>query len=211
MIRFFKTPFFIPKLFPDLIFHQSRNEKKIYLTFDDGPIPEITPFVLSALEKHKAKATFFCIGDNIRKHPEIFAQILSANHSIGNHTFHHLNGKNTTQKLYFDDILSCKNALINNNYISDNQLFRPPYGAIKKTQSIKLKQEYKIIFWDVLTYDFDKNLSPEKCLEKAIKHTINGSIVVFHDSFKAEKNLKYVLPRFLNHFSEKGFEFEAIH
>lgn len=211
MIRFFKTPFFIPFLFPKLVFHKPRTQKTIYLTFDDGPIEDLTPFVLSELKKYNAKATFFCIGDNIRKNPEIFVKILSENHAVGNHTFHHLNGKNTADKLYVEDIFSCKNMLLKNSYLSQNQLFRPPYGAIKNSQIKVLKNEYQLIFWDVLTYDFDKNLSQEKCLEQAIKNTKSGSIVVFHDSLKAEKNLKYVLPRFLNHFSEKGYSFEALH
>lgn len=210
-MRFFKTPAWISWFFPDFIFNQSRKEKKIFLTFDDGPIPEITPFVLSELKKYNAKATFFCIGDNIRKYPQIFIQLLTENHVVGNHTFHHLDGKKTMDKIYFHDVLSCHNMLIKNNYNAEKQLFRPPYGRIKRSQIKMLRYNYKLIFWDVLTYDFDKKLSPEICLAQAIKNTKNGSIIVFHDSLKAQENLRYALPKFLNHFSKKGFEFEAIH
>lgn len=210
MIRFFKTPFFIPIYFKKLLFHKSRNKKIIYLTFDDGPIEHITPFVLAELDKHNAKATFFCIGDNVRKYPEIFKQINIKKHAIGNHTYHHLNGKKTADKLYFEDIESCKKILIKNNYLSEIQFFRPPYGHIKSSQINHLKSQFRLVFWDVLSYDFDKNLSAEKCLENTIKTTQNGSIVVFHDSLKAEKNLTYVLPLFLKHFSNKGYTFESL-
>lgn len=192
-------------MFSNYVWDIPNNENKVYLTFDDGPTPEITEWTLNQLKKHNAKATFFCIGDNIRKYPEIFQKVIDENHSIGNHTFNHLNGWKTSTSDYTENVklhenehckLSTKNC----------QIFRPPYGKIKLSQSKLLRnQGYKIIMWDVLSEDFDATISPEKCLENVLKNVTSGSIIVFHDSKKAFKNLEYVLPRTLCFLNEKGF------
>lgn len=193
------------------------SKKEIYLTFDDGPTPEITEFVLNELKKYNAKATFFCIGKNIKNHPEIFSKIIKEGHEIGNHTQNHLNGwKNNTTK-YLENVLECKNVIDkqtqNNSELKTKnlKLFRPPYGRVKRKQANALiKKGYKIIMWSVLSGDFDTKISKEKCLQNVLKHTSNGSIVVFHDSVKAAEKVKYVLPKVLDYFTRKGYEFKAI-
>jgi len=180
------------------------------LTFDDGPIPNVTDFVLKTLKAFNAQATFFCIGDNIQKHPDVFEQVKNDGHRIGNHTFNHLKGWKTDDKIYVQNTLKCHKLTLSN-------LFRPPYGRIKKSQVRLLKSalsqsdnQLEIVMWDVLSGDFDTNLSPEKCYQNVIKHTENGSIIVFHDSLKAFDRLAYTLPRILKHFSEKGFTFATL-
>jgi peptidoglycan/xylan/chitin deacetylase (PgdA/CDA1 family) len=209
-----KTRFLVKKIFSNYIWSMPNTENKIYLTFDDGPTPEITEWVLEELKKKQAKATFFCIGKNIRNYKDIFLKIISEGHSIGNHTYNHLNGWKTTTEEYLSDIELChseiknlKSEIFNLKYL----LFRPPYGKIKKSQSKKLRQlGYKIIMWDVLSADFDQTISPEGCLENVLKNVETGSIIVFHDSEKAFKNLEYTLPRALTILKERGFKFETI-
>jgi peptidoglycan-N-acetylglucosamine deacetylase len=206
MFYFVKTPLWLQKLFPKMIWKVNSNEKKIYLSFDDGPHPEHTVFVLNELKKYNAKATFFCIGDNVRLHPIVYKRIIEEGHSVGNHTYHHLNGKKTKDNVYIKDIEEAA------KYI-DSNLFRPPYGQIKKFQAKVLKEmkiPYKIIMWTVLSGDFDIKLNKEKCLENVLLKTTNGSIVVFHDSEKAAEKMRYVLPETLKCFSEQGFSFEKI-
>jgi peptidoglycan/xylan/chitin deacetylase (PgdA/CDA1 family) len=187
------------------------SEKTIYLSFDDGPITEVTPWVLDILKKFKAKASFFCIGENVQKHPGIFNRIIEEGHSIGNHTFNHLNGWKTQTPAYLDNIKLAEKEFQEFPNFKNDKLFRPPYGKVKNSQAkILEKSGYKIVMWDVLSGDFDKNFSEEKCLENLLKNTEAGSIVVFHDSLKAEKNLRYCLPKFLKHFSERGFDFRKI-
>ncbi|AFD05396.1 polysaccharide deacetylase family protein [Solitalea canadensis] len=198
-----KTPYLIKKLYPSLTWNLNRAEKVLYITFDDGPIPEVTPFVLEVLNKYNAKATFFCIGDNVRKHPEIFEQVKAHGHSIGNHTFNHLNGWHTKTGAYLKNIEKC-------NELISTQLFRPPYGKIRPTQILDLKKDYKIIMWDVLSGDFDLKLSPQDCLKNVLQHTESGSIIVFHDSLKAEPRLRHVLPLALEYWSKEGYEFRAL-
>ena len=210
-----KTNSIIKKLFSNLIWDIPNQEKKIYLTFDDGPTPEITEWVLTELEKYNAKATFFCIGKNIAANPEIFKKVLEKGHSIGNHTYNHLNGWKTTTEEYIQNSVQCSvisNPFSNNKQrTTTNQLFRPPYGKIKPAQAKKLRQQgYKIIMWDVLSADFDQNISKEECLNNVVNNTQSGSIIVFHDSVKAFKNLQYVLPRVLEHLAQNGYSFEAI-
>ena len=188
------------------------TKKEIYLTFDDGPTPEITQFVLSKLKDYKAKATFFCIGKNIQNHPEIFKQIIADNHSVGNHTHNHLKGWKNNNATYADDIQLCENTITQfSNSTITQKLFRPPYGKIKTSQAKEiLKKGYKIIMWSVLSADFDTKISNEKCLENVLKHTKTGSIIVFHDSVKAAERMQYALPKVLKHFSDKGFVFKSI-
>lgn len=190
-------------IFPRFLWHMPATEKCIYLTFDDGPIPGVTPWVLEQLQKFNAKATFFCVGDNVRRYPETFEQVTGAGHSIGNHTYNHLNGWKTPTPDYLDNIRQ-------SGELYPTRLFRPPYGRIKKKQADQVLLCHRIIMWSVLTRDYARKISPEKCLKNAIKNTRNGSIVVFHDSLKARKNLEYVLPRYLEHFSRQGYLFEKL-
>jgi peptidoglycan/xylan/chitin deacetylase (PgdA/CDA1 family) len=205
-------PKILKRLFPAFVWNMPASEKAIYLTFDDGPIPEITDFVLDQLKSYQAKATFFCVGENINKHPEIFHKIENEGHAIGNHTYNHIKGWEVVNDLYFHNIDEWETAAKSNSKSSvfNCQLFRPPYGRILSSQAKVLREKYKIIMWDVLTCDYNKNLDPEKCLKNSIKVTNPGSIVVFHDSLKAEKNLKYILPRYLQHFANLGFKFKSI-
>ena len=201
-----KSPRLLKKYYSKLIWDVKPDKPCIYLTFDDGPIPIVTPFVLNILQQYNAKATFFCIGDNVSKHPDIFSQVKNAGHAIGNHTYNHLKGWKTADNIYLENTLKADKQL-------KSDLFRPPYGRIKRSQ-IKLlksvKPDIKIIMWDVLSGDFDINLSPEKCLQNVLKHTGSGSIVVFHDSLKAFERLEYVLPRAMEVWSGKGFAFECL-
>jgi peptidoglycan/xylan/chitin deacetylase (PgdA/CDA1 family) len=199
------SPFWLKAIFPNYIWHISTHEKVLYLTFDDGPIPEITEFVLETLNQYNAKATFFCIGDNVRKHPSVFQQLIDNKHSIGNHTFNHKNGWKTETSEYIANFQLCSDQL---NLATD--LFRPPYGRIRKEQAALLPESTKVIMWDVLSGDFSQNILPEVCLKKSIRHTRPGSIILFHDSIKAYRNLSHTLPRFLQHFSELGYRFEAL-
>ena len=188
------------------------KKKEIFLTFDDGPTPEITEFILSELKKYDAKATFFCIGKNIKNHPELFSQLISDGHSIGNHTQNHLKGWKTNTKDYVDNVLECNKTITQfNNTTIKQQLFRPPYGKIKKSQAKELlKRGYKIIMWDVLSADFDTTISNERCLQNVLENATKGSIIVLHDSVKAAERMKYALPKVLKTFSDKGYVFKAI-
>ena len=185
----------------------------IFLTFDDGPVPGPTEFVLDTLGKYNVKATFFCIGDNVRKHPHVFKKVVDEGHRIGNHTFHHLKGWNCSTHEYIDNIELCDQQFqatgIQLLEPGLEDLFRPPYGRIKMDQ-IKSLKRFRIIMWDVLTQDYLESKSPEKCLRGSIAATRPGSIVVFHDSVKAERNLMYTLPRYLQHFMYKGYSFGVL-
>jgi peptidoglycan/xylan/chitin deacetylase (PgdA/CDA1 family) len=206
-----KTPRVVQKFFPNYSWRVSTEKKEIYLTFDDGPVPDFTPWVLETLKKFNAKATFFCVGENIEKYPHIFRQIIEDNHSIGNHTFNHLQGWKTSTTKYIKNIIKAESYLKDAEKHQGIKLFRPPHGRIKPVQArILRKKGYKIIMWDVLSGDFDQNLSKEECLQHTLKHINNGSIVVFHDSVKSFKNLDYVLPRVLEHFSDKAYTFKPL-
>lgn len=197
-------------LFPQRVWAFSRKEPNVYLTFDDGPIPEVTPWVLQVLKQYNAKATFFCIGDNVRKHPEIFQAFLAEGHSIGNHTFHHLKGTETNTKNYLEDIELFENE-ISKHQASITNLFRPPYGKMSSIQAKKtLAKGYKIVMWDVLSADFDTKISKEKCLKNVLQNIKKGSVVVFHDSLKAEEKLRYVLPKVLEFIDKKGWQSRSI-
>ncbi|KAB8151978.1 polysaccharide deacetylase family protein [Kordia sp. TARA_039_SRF] len=208
-----KTPKLAKWLFPSLVWEFSVTEKKLFLTFDDGPIPEVTPWVLEQLAKYNAKATFFCIGDNIEKHSEIFQQLLKEGHAIGNHTQQHVNGWKVSKKAYITNIQEAQKSIENHleNSAEASKLFRPPYGKLTPQLCKRVqKLGYKIIMWDVLSGDFDKNLSPEKSLSNVVNNAETGSIIVFHDSLKAFEKLKYALPKVLQHFHELGYTFERI-
>ena len=201
-----KTNRLIKRIFSNYVWDIPTVEKKVYLTFDDGPTPEITAWVLNQLKAFDAKATFFCIGNNIQKYPEIFNLILLNGHNIGNHTFNHYNGWKTKTRDYFENVLSCKEA-IQQQTTDNRQLFRPPYGKIKKSQAKAiLELGYKIIMWDILSADFDTTITPEKCLENVLKNVAPGSIIVFHDSAKAFKNLEYTLPRTLQFLKDNQYQ-----
>lgn len=204
------TPFLVQRWFPRYTWRRSTGgEKKIFLTFDDGPVPEVTPFVLEVLEQFKAKATFFCVGENVRRYPEILQQVLAAGHRVGNHTQHHLNGFSSATPDYIIDVQKCADQFIESCGEAPT-LFRPPYGRLREEAAKSLLPQYEIIMWDVLSADYDQKLEPEKCLKKSIRYTKSGSIVVFHDNIKAYKNLAWVLPRYLEHFSSKGFTFNVL-
>lgn len=179
------------------------RKKSIYLTFDDGPVPEATAEVLEILKRFDAQATFFCVGENVKRNPDLFARLLGEGHSVGNHTYNHVNGWMTPPGSYVENVNHCRELV-------QSRLFRPPYGRFTPTQYFLLKKEYRFVMWSVLSGDFDRRTTPEQCLRQTIARTCDGSIVVFHDSIKAKEKLLFVLPRFLEHFTGLGYRFEAI-
>lgn len=199
----FKTPYVAKLIYPSLVWDMPSNENKIYLTFDDGPHPAITPMVLKILDKYDAKATFFCVGENIEKYPDTFQLIEQSGHTVGNHSHNHLNGWKTSNSKYYKNIKKSK-QLINSN------LFRPPYGRISPAQIKHLKKEYKIIMWSVLSYDFDARVSKEECLNLSINNSAAGTIIVFHDSEKAKEKMLFAIEGYLKHFTKRGFEFASL-
>jgi peptidoglycan/xylan/chitin deacetylase (PgdA/CDA1 family) len=206
-----KVPKIIKLLFFNQVWDIPNSVNTIYLTFDDGPTPEITERVLEILDKHHIKATFFCIGDNVRKHPEIVQKILSKQHSVGNHTYSHLKGWKTPTKTYISNSEACEIKLNSLFKIRNSKLFRPPYGKITPWQSYKLRKlGYKIIMWDVLSKDYDASISAEKCYENVIQNVFSGSIIVFHDSNKAKENVLNSLEKTIETLKSKGFKFEKI-
>lgn len=205
-----KTHWIIKKLFPQFVWSIASQQKKVYLTFDDGPIPNATGFVLEQLRNFNAKATFFCIGDNIRKNPDIFRQILAEGHTVGNHTFNHLNGWKTPEADYLGNVRLCQDE-IDALTVDESRLMRPPYAKVTSAQSRALRKlGYKIIMWDVLSADFDQSITPEKCLENVLKNIRPGSIVIFHDSQKALRNMSFALPQTLKYLKKNGFTCEAL-
>ena len=208
MFYFVKTPVWLKRIYHSYVWSIPVNDKILYLTFDDGPHPEATPFVLKELKKHNALATFFCIGKNVVAYPGIYNQIINEGHSVGNHTYNHLNGWKTNNDEYLKDIALASQEI-------DSAFFRPPYGRITSFQAKNLKavmkgKEPKVIMWDVLSGDFDIACTPQQCLANVLLGSVSGSIIVFHDSEKAFPKLEYTLPRMLNHFSEKGYLFKAL-
>jgi peptidoglycan-N-acetylglucosamine deacetylase len=198
-----RIPWIFKKAFPGLIWNTGEDKKVLYLTFDDGPTPVVTRQVLSLLESYKAKATFFCIGRNAERHPEILKEIIGNGHAVGNHTYSHLKGWYSPNKDYYEDIELAAQFV-------PSKLYRPAYGMITLRQIRHLKQKYKIVLWDVMSYDFDPNTSPEKCLSNVISFARPGSVIVFHDSIKASPGLLFALPRVLEHFSRQGYVFQSI-
>lgn len=198
-----KTPTIAKKAFHRLTWNKSEDEKAIYLTFDDGPTPEITIWILKLLAKYDAKATFFCLGKNVVLYPKLLDYIICEGHTIGNHTYNHLNAWKTKKEKYLNDIDMCEKVF-------HSKFFRPPYGKLKPGIRTEILANHEIIMWDVMSYDFDQDLSGENCYQNVIKHAKEGSIIVFHDSLKAEKNMKASLPKVLAYFAEKGFVFKAL-
>lgn len=189
--------------------------KKLYLTFDDGPLPAVTDFVLDVLKQKNVKATFFCVGENVEKYPAVFRMICEEGHSTGNHTFSHVNGWKMHTPAYLANVAHCDRVIARgeDRIVSPDAgkpLFRPPYGKLKRSQYSGLCSRYKIVMWDVLSGDFDKNTSPEKCLSNVTDNMRNGSIIVFHDSLKAQKNMEYALPRFIDAALAEGFSFDVL-
>jgi len=202
-MAFVRIPPILKLVYPNLLWEIPEEKKVLYLTFDDGPTPRVTEEILSVLGKLNAHATFFCIGRNAERYPDILNQIIEKGHSIGNHTYSHLKGWFTKNQEYYKDILLAANLI-------RSVLFRPAYGMIKPSQVQYLKKQYKIVLWDLMSYDFSATTSREKCLENVIRYARSGSIVVFHDSVKASEKMLYALPRVLEHFTEKGFAFKSI-
>ena len=203
MHKLIKTPTLIQFFFPSLLWSKKRDKKILYLTFDDGPYNMLSPFILDELKKYKAKATFFYLGSKAEKYPQLIKRCKDENHKIGNHTYSHPNGWKTKNSRYYQDIEKA-NKLLNSN------LLRPPYGRIKPSQINHLKKYYKIIMWDILSWDFDKKTSPEECYNNIIKNTKSGSIIVLHENEKSAKTVKEVLPKILSYFSSQGFKFEKL-
>jgi peptidoglycan/xylan/chitin deacetylase (PgdA/CDA1 family) len=197
------APYFLKLILPQLIWQIKTEKKEIYLTFDDGPHPEITKKVMDILDEYGAKATFFCVGHNVEKFPETYSEILNRGHKTGNHTYNHLNGWKVKRKEYFENIEKCA-------ILVDSHLYRPPYGRISLKHIPYLKMNFRIIMWSVLSMDYDNNISPEKCLRNSVNHAREGSIIVFHDSEKSSRNMFYALPRFLEHFKSKGYSFPVL-
>jgi len=198
-----KTPKIIKPFANDLVWNKNREEKVLYLTFDDGPTEDITYEILEQLENLGVKATFFCIGGNVVRHPEVYQAMVSAGHQTANHTWNHMSGWEYSDFSYFKNVLECSQVV-------PSKLFRPPYGRITQSQAKALKKRFDIIMWDVLSADWRHDVSPEKCLHNVTKHTQAGSIIVFHDSTKAYKNMRYALPRFIEEFLDKGYSFELL-
>lgn len=206
MLYLKKIPWVLKKLYPDCIWDIKTNEKILYFTFDDGPHPQATPFVLEELNKQNAKATFFCIGKNVTENFSIYRQIIADGHRVGNHTYSHLNGWKTNDKVYMEDIAKAAKII-------DTNLFRPPYGRISKFQLKAIageKLKLKAIMWDVLSGDFDTSITVENCYLNVINNAKPGSIVVFHDSFKSLPVLRHALPRILKYYSANGFQFKSL-
>jgi peptidoglycan/xylan/chitin deacetylase (PgdA/CDA1 family) len=208
MKYFVKTPWWLKMMYPRRVWTVNTKEKIIYLTFDDGPHPEATPFVLDELKKAGARATFFCIGKNVVAYPDIFKRITEEGHSVGNHTNNHLNGWKTDDELYLANVTEAA------QYIKSD-LFRPPYGRMRISQGKRLSaalncKQAKIIMWDILSGDFDTTLSGEECFFNATRKAVNGSVIIFHDSEKALPRLRYALPKVLDYFAQMGYSFNKI-
>ena len=198
-----KTPRIVKWPFPELIWKIDTSEKSLYLTFDDGPIPGVTDIVLDMLKEYNAKAVFFVVGENAKKHPLLIERIIQEGHTIGNHTFNHLNGWKTNDEEYLVNVEKCQ-SLVSSSW------FRPPYGKIRKSQIKKLKDQYKIAMWDVLSGDFDESINGETCAQNVVQNVRSGSIIVFHDSIKAWPRLKRALPECLKQLTEQGYSFKLL-
>jgi len=186
-----------------LLWRKSSSEKVIYITFDDGPVPEVTPLVLDLLDEYNIKATFFCVGENVEKYPEVYNEVLKRGHRTGNHTYNHLKGASVSTDEYVANVEKASLSI-------ESNLFRPPYGRIKKDQKKALKPGYEIVMWDVITHDYNSSLSPQTIMQNIRRYSRNGSLVVFHDSIKAERNMLTVLPLAIEYWNSKGYSFDVL-
>lgn len=198
-----KTPKLIKKLFPNYIWNKSRKKPFVYFTFDDGPIPEVTPWVLDTLKAYDMHGTFFCVGDNVRKHSSIYDRIINEGHSVGNHSYSHKSGWSTEAEKYLDDVELC------GSFVQSN-LYRPPYGRLRPQQAEAIRDQYKIVMWDILSGDFDQKITAEQCYQNVIQHLKPGSIIVFHDNIKSFKTLKEVLPKVIEYCIAQGLVSKAL-
>ncbi|MCK4922421.1 MAG: polysaccharide deacetylase family protein [Bacteroidales bacterium] len=198
-----KPPDFITRLMPRMTWGFYGELRKVFLTFDDGPTPEVSDWVLAQLESYNAKATFFCIGRNVEHYPDVYQRILGAGHSVGNHTYSHLKGFRSSKRTYYEDI-ELASGFINSN------LFRPPYGRIRRAQVLDIVKQYRIIMWNTLSIDYNRKVPGDQVYHNVVDNVKPGSIIVFHDSDKARKNLYYALPRVLKFLQDEGYEMEAI-
>lgn len=190
-------------LFSEAVWRIHRRQRTVYLTFDDGPIPEVTPWVLDTLDRYGVKATFFCVGDNVRRHPELLDEICRRGHSVGNHTMNHMQSLKVTTRTYLRNVAMARRLI-------DSRLFRPPHGMMRCGAAKLLKKHFTIIMYDLVTRDYDKSLSGEQVLNNVRRYARRGSIIVFHDSLKAEKNMRYALPRAIEWLKKKGYDFKPI-
>lgn len=198
-----QPPQFIRNLYPSAIWRMDKDVRAVYLTFDDGPIPKVTPWVLDVLDRYGIKATFFMVGDNIRKHPDEFRLVVEKGHRIGNHTFNHIRGLSYDINSYLENTDKACRMMMNTN------LFRPPHGYMSPKQYAELKKRYKIIMWDLVTRDYNRKFTGEQILQKVKKYVRNGSIITFHDSLKSEENIRYALPKAIEWLMEQGYEFKV--
>ena len=205
MFYFTKKPWILKQIYGNVVWEMNEEEKSIYLTFDDGPHPTETRFILDLLQQYSAKGTFFCLGMNVENHPDIFEEVIKEGHSIGNHTFSHFDGWRTNQEKYFNDVTKASELI-------KTKIFRPPYGHITRFEVKKLTENHhlKTIMWSIMAGDFDHKTSGEQCLHNVIDYAKPGSIVVFHDNDSASKNMRYALPRALDFFSNNGYSFKSI-
>ena len=200
---FVKPQKFIRNFFPSIVWSKENFQNNIWLTFDDGPSPKVTPFILNILREEQVKATFFLVGKQMERYPELFNQITADGHTVANHSYSHINGWKSNNSTYFNNIEKCQ------KFIPENKLFRPPYGKISPLQIRHLKKKYKIILWDVLSWDFSLNITPKKIKENVLKNTVSGSILVFHNNQKSFKNLNPILKEIIQALKEKGFSFST--
>lgn len=198
-----KPPGWIRRLSPRTVWRIPTSEKILYLTFDDGPVPGLTEWILQTLESFQARATFFCVGENVRKYPDLYDKILRAGHATGNHTFSHMNSYRTSVNKYIRDVFLAREVI-------DSGLFRPPYGRLRPRAARKLRPFFRVILWDVLSLDYESNLSAERVLDNVLAYSRPGSILVFHDNYKAFNILQSCLPEILRHYSSAGYRFEAL-
>ncbi|MEF9923564.1 MAG: polysaccharide deacetylase family protein [Muribaculaceae bacterium] len=198
-----RPPILYRMLFPESAWRITKKHKSVFLTFDDGPIPEVTPWVLDLLDKYGIKATFFCVGDNVVRNPELFEEIKQRGHSIGNHTMNHLQGSQVTTRRYLRNVMEADTVIQSN-------LFRPPHGLIRWKQAKILKEHFTIVMYDLVTRDYSKKMTGNRVFKNVKRYARKGSIIVFHDSLKAEKNMKYALPLSIEWLIEKGYAFEKI-
>ena len=200
---FVKPQKFIRNFFPSIVWSKENSQNNIWLTFDDGPSPKVTPFILNILREEQVKATFFLVGEQMEQYPELFNQITANGHTVANHSYSHINGWKSNNSTYFNNIEKCQ------KFIPENKLFRPPYGKISPLQIRHLKKKYKIILWDVLSWDFSLNITPKKIKENILKNTVSGSILVIHNNQKSFNNLKSILKETIQELKQKGFSFST--